>query len=89
MKNVSKLKTKIIRERSSEERIQLLEIGIMMCDETTFDKDEIWKVSLLHKLILTCIHSKFFITYAYAAPQSTMSLFQIVEIYYISKRRFY
>ena len=52
-----------------------------MCDETTFDKDEIWKVSLLHKLILTCIHSKFFITYAYAAPQC--HFFKLyVEIYY-------
>ena len=33
---------------------------------TSFEQDEIWKVSLLYKSILTCIHSKFFITYSHS-----------------------
>ena len=48
---------------------------------TSFEQDEIWKVSLLYKSILTCIHSKFFITYI-CIYSTAMSLFQIVEIYY-------
>ena len=52
-KNVSKLKTKIIGVRSIDERITFgnwnydlsvnSERAFQMCDETTFDKDEIWE----------------------------------------------